>query len=89
MHSNLHPRSFGARNVTALSVLFARYVSGQISDSAWTQIMSILDADDTTMEERVALASFISDACRDLGPESVNVPKLNEVQDFVTLTRAA
>jgi hypothetical protein len=70
-------------------VLFARYVSGQISDPAWTQIMSILDADHTTMEERVALASFISDACSEVGPESVKVPMLNEVQDFVTLTRAA
>jgi hypothetical protein len=51
--------------------------------------MSILDADHTTMEERVALASFISDACSEVGPESVKVPMPNEVQDFVTLTRAA
>ena len=89
MRNHLHTRSFGARNATALSVLFARYIAGQINDKAWTQIMSILDADTTPMEERVALANFISDAYQDLGPESVKVPKLEEVQDFVTLTRAA
>lgn len=76
-------------DVTAMSLLFARYVAGQIDDPAWTQIMAILDAEETSAEERVALVSFISDACQDLGPEEVKVPRTEEVRDFVTLMRAA
>jgi hypothetical protein len=72
-----------------MSLLFARYVAGQIADPAWSQIMAILDAEDTSMDERVALANFISDAFQDLGPDDVKVPPSNEVRDFVTLTRAA
>lgn len=81
--------SVSGRNVTAMSLLFARYVAGQIADPAWNQIMAILDAEDTSMDERVALANFISDAFQDLGPDDVKVPLSDEVRDFVTLTRAA
>lgn len=78
-----------ANDVTAMSLLFARYVAGQIADPAWVQIMSILDSDDTSAEERVALANFISDAYQDLGPTEVEVPKADEVFDFMSIARAA
>jgi len=87
MSATLH--SIGESKTTGMSLLFARYVAGQIADPAWNRIMSILDADDTSMEERVALANFISDAYQELGPNNIEVPKTDEVRDFVTLTRAA
>lgn len=87
MHANLH--TLHGTSVAAMSLLFARYVAGQIPDPAWSQIMTILDGADASAEERVALANFISDACQDLGPAEVKVPKADEVHDFVTLTRAA
>lgn len=87
MRTHLH--SIRNQEVSAHSLLFARYLAGQIPDAAWQQIMNILDAEGTSMEERVALASFLSDACGEVGPESVKVPRLEEVEDFVTLTRAA
>lgn len=74
---------------TAMSHLFARYVAGEISDGAWDHIMNIFDSGDALPEEREALANFISDACLDLGPGEVEVPKADEVNDFVTITRAA
>lgn len=76
-------------DVTAMSLLFARYVAGQIADPAWGQIMNILDSDDTSAEERVALANFISDAWQDCGANEVEVPKADEVYDFVSIARAA
>lgn len=87
MQANVH--TLRESKVTAMSLLFARYVAGQIADPAWGQIMSILDSADTSTEERVALASFISDACNDLGPSEVEVPKVEEVHDIVSIARAA
>lgn len=87
MHAKLH--TLQPTHSTPTSLLFARYVAGQISDPAWRQIMNILDATDTSNEERIALMNFISDACFDLGPDEVKVPQASEVHDFVTMTRAA
>ena len=87
MQANVH--TLHRKDVTAMSLLFARYVAGQIADPAWGQIMSIFDSSDASSEERIALASFISDACSDLGPSEVEVPKVEEVYDFVAIARAA
>lgn len=86
MNPNLQPRH---RHLPALSVLFARYVSGQINDAIWEQITRILDADDTTPEERMGLMNFISDAWDDLGLDAVNLPKLDEINDLLIPTRSA
>lgn len=87
MSATLH--TLRGSKVTAMSYLFARYVAGQITDPAWDEIMDLLDAEETTMEERVALANFISDAWQDLGPDEIKVPRVEEVKDLVTLTRMA
>lgn len=73
--------------ISALSILFARYVAGQIGDPAWAQIMDVLDADGATLDERVALAYFISDAWSELGPYIIEVPKADEVQDMLKQMR--
>lgn len=74
---------------TALSRLFASYVTGEISDVSWTSMMSLLDESGANAEERLALASFFSDACTDLGASAVKVPALVEVGDYVEMLRAA
>ena len=87
MHASLHQISSNA--TPAMSLLFARYVAGQIADPAWGRIMRILDSSDASADERVALASFISDAFQDLDPSEVKVPAVEEVEELVTLSRAA
>jgi hypothetical protein len=86
MNANSHPRH---RHLPALSVLFARYVSGQINDAIWEQISRLLDAEDTTPDERMGLVNFISDAWDDLGLDAVDLPKLDEIQDLLIPTRIA
>lgn len=87
MHATLHHISGNA--TPAMSLLFARYVAGQIGDPTWGRIMNILDSSDASGDERVALASFISDAFQDLDPDEVKVPAVEDVEELVTLSRAA
>lgn len=70
-----------------LPSLFARYLTGEITDSSWRRIMSVLDEAAATEHERVALASFLNDAWVDLGPEEIEVPALRDVEDLVSMTR--
>lgn len=86
MRTNL---AVDSKEATALSLLFARYVAGEISDSSWSTLMALLDESDANPEERLALVNFFNDACTDLGPSAVNVPHLVEVGDYVEMLRAA
>lgn len=74
--------------IPAFSILFARYIAGQIGDTAWSQIMDVLDSEDATLDERVALANFINDAWSELGSDSIEVPGPGEVQDMLLQLRA-
>lgn len=76
-------------DTTPLSLLFSRYVAGEISDGSWMHIMSLLDESEVGADERMALVDFFNDACTDLGPSAVNVPALSEVEDYVEMLRAA
>lgn len=89
MYTNLNDAEVSAAEATALSLLFARFVSGEISEMAWEQMMSVLDEDITSFEERSALVNFLSDACSDLGPDAVKVPALSEVEDLIGMMRTA
>lgn len=89
MRTDTFARDVSAAEATALSLLFARFLSGQIPDVSWTQMMSILDEDVTSIEERAGLVNFLSDACHDLGPDAVEVPPVSDVEDLVTMMRAA
>lgn len=86
VHTNLTSSST-ARAV--FPMLFARYVSGQIADAVWAQIMSVIDADGTTEQERTALTAWVHDALEDLGPQVLKLPKVDEVQDLLVAMRAA
>ncbi len=87
MNASLHPAH--RHSLSALSLLFARYVAGHINEAAWQQLTHVFDAGVGSLDERDAFAYFISDACNDLGPDALKVPRLDEVEAMLTCARAA
>lgn len=69
----------------ALTLLFARYVAGQIAQAQWDQLAAALDAAEASPEERAALARFYLDATA-AGAE-VKLPQPGELQDVLALAR--
>lgn len=86
MNTNLTPARAG--RLSALSVLFARYVSGQITDAAWAGMMQTLDEHDATAQERLALAYFFRDALDEVGGDAVSLPRKHEVEDMLAAMRS-
>ena len=85
MNARLHP---APRHVLpAHTLLFARYVAGQIAEPAWQHISSVFDGEVASPVERDAFATFLSDACSELGPDALNVPRLEEVEEILTFSR--
>jgi len=72
---------------SALPMLLARYVNGQIAEVAWHNLMHVFDADEITSGERLALARFVNDLLMEKGPGAVHVPKVDEIKDLLTETR--
>ena len=66
-----------------MPILFARYVAGQIDDPFWDQFMQVLDANETPPAERLALAAFLNDAFFDLGPDTVKMPRSEEMKELL------
>lgn len=84
----MHPLSDrpAAAHMTAMPLLFARYVAGQIDEPFWDQFMQVLDANGTPPDERLALAAFFNDAFAELEPTDVKIPAFSEVQDVLAMT---
>ena len=51
--------------------------------------MRLLDASDATTHERTALAAFMDDAVKDLGPDELKLPRLKELEALLAETRRA
>ena len=51
--------------------------------------MTVFDASTGRPEEREALALFIMDSIRELGPESTKIPKEEEIQELLTMMYSA
>ncbi len=81
------PASSSASMPSALPMLLARYVNGQIAEIAWHNLMHVFDADEITSGERLALAKFVNDLLRERGTRAVNIPALDEIKDLLTETR--
>ena len=79
-----HPDRQPAARMTAMPLLFARYVAGQIEDPFWHRFMQILDANETPAEERLALATFFHDAFAELEHQDVKIPRSEEVREILT-----
>lgn len=82
------PRSVAPRS-SALTLLLARYVSGQFSRQAWTQLMTLLDLNDMTAQERLALAMFFDDVMDEADQGSLKVPAIEEAEALLTEIRMA
>ncbi|MEM8557610.1 MAG: hypothetical protein AAGG50_07290 [Bacteroidota bacterium] len=66
-----------------MSLLFLRYVAGQITETRWSSLAALLDDTDATVTERDALARFFLDTAAD-----APLPTLPEVTDLLTEMRA-
>ncbi|RMF58119.1 MAG: hypothetical protein D6746_10055 [Bacteroidetes bacterium] len=71
---------------SALAVLLARYVRGQIAEAAWHNLMQAFDADEISGPERLALARFVNDLLSERGAQA-EIPRLEEIQDLLAETR--
>lgn len=74
-----HPVS----RLPAMPQLFVRYVAGQIEDPFWDQFMQVLDANETSPEERLALAAFFNDAFSELEPDTVKASAHAEIHEML------
>lgn len=72
---------------SSFPVLLARYVQGDINDSMWKRLMTLLDADGVTEPERMALARFVNEVVAENGQKSLFVPREEEVKDLLSETR--
>lgn len=74
---------------SALRVLFSLYISGRIADTLWRQLMTVFDSCTGKPEEREALALFVMESYRESGPESLKLPKEEEVKELFTIMHSA
>lgn len=73
----------------SLSLLFARYVRGEIGDTIWSRLMQLLDDDDVTRTERLALARFVNEVVAEGGPAALLVPMEDEARALLGDIRPA
>lgn len=78
-NADRHP----VQRLSAMPHLFARYVAGQIDDPFWDQFMQVLDDNETSPEERLALAAFFNDAFSELEPDTVKASASVEVHEIL------
>ncbi|QXD16875.1 hypothetical protein GQ464_008030 [Rhodocaloribacter litoris] len=75
-----------AASSSALPLLLARYVRGQIAEPAWHNLMHVFDAEDLTVPERLALAKFVNDLLVEQG-RIFQMPRPEEIRDLLAETR--
>jgi len=69
--------------------LLARYVTGQITDTQWDRLTTVLDAEDVTIGERMAFARFINEAIKEQPAWSVDPKAKDEMTGLLTDLRAS
>ena len=70
----------------ALTLLFARYIAGQIAEQQWQAFASAYDAVEVDGESRAALAAFCNDALAEMGGDA-RMPSPQDVLDFLSVVR--
>jgi len=73
---------------TSFSSLLARYMQGEIADTAWKKLMSAFDAEGVTSPERMAYARFMNEMLTERARQSLNIPVSDEMAGFLVETRA-
>lgn len=76
-------------NRTSFSALLARYMQGQIGESAWRKLMTVFDAEGVTSRERMAFARFINEMLAERETIFSNIPSSDEVTGLLTAIRAS
>lgn len=70
---------------TALALLLARYIAGEIAEQTWQRISALLDDEELSPEERLAFAAHLAEAWR---PERAGqIPTAEEAHDFLMAWR--
>jgi Ca2+-binding EF-hand superfamily protein len=73
---------------SALSVLFSRYLNGDITERAWKKMMQTFDQEGVSATERMAFARFMSEVIDETEQTGLNVPKPEEMTDILSGTRS-
>jgi hypothetical protein len=74
-----------AVRATPLTLLFTRYLAGQIAEAEWERISASLDALDADATEREALASYCLEAAA--AGKNLELPREDELREFLGLVR--
>jgi len=73
---------------TAFSVLFSRYLNGDITERVWKKMMRTFDQEGISATERMAFARFMTEVIDDNKEGRVNVPAPEEMSDILTDMRS-
>ena len=73
---------------TSFSSLLARYMQGQIAETAWKKLMSAFDAEGVTSPERMAYARFMNEMLTERAKSNLNIPVGDEMAGLLIETRA-
>lgn len=75
---SLYPRQ------TALSVLFSRYLNGDITERAWRRMMRTFDHEGVSATDRMAFARFMTEVIDESEEGRLNVPAPEEMTDILS-----
>ncbi len=78
-----------ASNAARMSVLFARYINGQITEKVWQRFTDLIDSIETGLSDREALVDFFLDALDDIGLDAIKLPPRKEAEELVAAIRVA
>lgn len=86
-------QSFTSRPITnqqrsMLQLLFARYITGQLTEAAWNKFTEVFDSVDASRDHRLAFAAFFTDAAREHGTENIQMPRADELGELIGIIRA-
>ena len=73
---------------SAFSLLFSRYLNGEITEKVWTKMMKTFDREGISATERMAFARFMSEMVDESGMGKLNVPAPEEMNDILTDMRS-
>ena len=71
----------------SFSHLLARYMNGQIAETAWKKLMGVFDAEGVTSDERMAYARFMNELLAERQKSAVSIPARDEMTDLLAHVR--
>ncbi|NNE70855.1 MAG: hypothetical protein HKN29_10905 [Rhodothermales bacterium] len=68
-------------------MLLNLYMQGHISEKVWKRVMRLMDSQNATKQERMALARYVRDVVAETGVASLNMPRVTELSDMLAHVR--